>query len=266
MSSRLTEGQRIAAWWDAHPDFTSEQLAEEIDAIIEHAKPDFEIIPDEEMSDDNPVGDAYAKGYADGYKAKTLALEKAATDQPRNIGAFGPSSTTVQVSHNIGFLGKPTNLQPEERGAENVTGAHDPGAERTGQPDMRHPRACAKCNIWLIPGIVKCPECGEDAPIIYGSSITDQPVGLPVVTVQALAEALVNADTDDHGSEDWRHYRHMAEAVMAVLPPSAAVGIEAAALAIEELFDSQSDEPAIGVDEREMARACAKAWGLNYVY
>lgn len=49
-------------------------------------------------------------------------------------------------------------------------------ASATEQTEAKSPRGCAKCGIWIVPQISKCPNCVEDAPIILGSRIIDQPV------------------------------------------------------------------------------------------
>jgi hypothetical protein len=52
------------------------------------------------------------------------------------------------------------------------------------------------------------------------------------LTVKDIAEILVSADTDEHGSEDWKHYKHMAEALAGRLPKPVTVSLENCAKAL----------------------------------
>lgn len=66
-------------------------------------------IPDE---DDDPVGDAYAKGYADGYKAKALAIEEATKPlvealqslKSKTNAAMGETLSLCRVSTKVSII------------------------------------------------------------------------------------------------------------------------------------------------------------------
>lgn len=105
--------------------------------------------------------------------------------------------------------------------------------------------ACAAYEIAQIEDksmyarVKSCIEAYEAA------KVAEQPV---VLSVQEIAEVLCTADTDEHGIDDWKNYKHMAEAIAPFLhcaPKRESVAIQALRVIAREEddrlhFDAQS--------------------------